>query len=327
MTNKNLQAEFILSAQRVIDIESQAIQNLSARLDEKFVTACNILLACEGKVVVCGMGKSGHIGNKIAATLASTGTPAFFMHPGEANHGDLGMLTKGDVLLAISNSGETSELVNLLPVVKRLGIKVVAMTNSEQSSLGQHADVVLDISVEKEACSLGLAPTSSTTATLVMGDALAVALLDHKGFTSDDFALSHPGGSLGKKLLLKVSDIMLSGRDIPLSSANDKVADALLEISKKGLGMTGIVADDGTLLGVFTDGDLRRILDARVDLHDAVVNDVMTKGGKTTRADQLAVEALNLMEAHKISALMVVDENRKPIGAFNMHMLLKAGVL
>ncbi|WP_334015481.1 KpsF/GutQ family sugar-phosphate isomerase [Alteromonas sp. S167] len=327
MTNKNLQAEFILSAQRVIDIEAQAIQNLSARLDEKFVTACNILLACEGKVVVCGMGKSGHIGNKIAATLASTGTPAFFMHPGEANHGDLGMLTKGDVLLAISNSGETSELVNLLPVVKRLGIKVVAMTNSEQSSLGQHADVVLDISVEKEACSLGLAPTSSTTATLVMGDALAVALLDHKGFTSDDFALSHPGGSLGKKLLLKVSDIMLSGSDIPLSSANDKVADALLEISKKGLGMTGIVADDGTLLGVFTDGDLRRILDARVDLHDAVVNDVMTKGGKTTRADQLAVEALNLMEAHKISALMVVDENRKPIGAFNMHMLLKAGVL
>ena len=327
MTNKNLQAEFILSAQRVIDIEAQAIQNLSARLDEKFVTACNILLACEGKVVVCGMGKSGHIGNKIAATLASTGTPAFFMHPGEANHGDLGMLTKGDVLLAISNSGETSELVNLLPVVKRLGIKVVAMTNSEQSSLGQHADVVLDISVEKEACSLGLAPTSSTTATLVMGDALAVALLDHKGFTSDDFALSHPGGSLGKKLLLKVNDIMLSGRDIPLSSANDKVADALLEISNKGLGMTGIVADDGTLLGVFTDGDLRRILDARVDLHDAVVNDVMTKGGKTTRADQLAVEALNLMEAHKISALMVVDENRKPIGAFNMHMLLKAGVL
>ncbi|MEC8373775.1 MAG: KpsF/GutQ family sugar-phosphate isomerase [Pseudomonadota bacterium] len=327
MTNKNLQAEFILSAQRVIDIEAQAIQNLSARLDEKFVTACNILLACEGKVVVCGMGKSGHIGNKIAATLASTGTPAFFMHPGEANHGDLGMLTKGDVLLAISNSGETSELVNLLPVVKRLGIKVVAMTNSEQSSLGQHADVVLDIRVEKEACSLGLAPTSSTTATLVMGDALAVALLDHKGFTSDDFALSHPGGSLGKKLLLKVSDIMLSGSDIPLSSANDKVADALLEISKKGLGMTGIVADDGTLLGVFTDGDLRRILDARIDLHDAVVNDVMTKGGKTTRADQLAVEALNLMEAHKISALMVVDENRKPIGAFNMHMLLKAGVL
>jgi arabinose-5-phosphate isomerase len=327
MTNKNLQAEFIASAQRVIDIEAQAIQNLSTRLGEKFVTACNILLACEGKVVVCGMGKSGHIGNKIAATLASTGTPAFFMHPGEANHGDLGMLTKGDVLLAISNSGETSELVNLLPVVKRLGIKVVAMTNSEQSSLGQHADVVLDISVEKEACSLGLAPTSSTTATLVMGDALAVALLDHKGFTSDDFALSHPGGSLGKKLLLKVSDIMLSGVDIPLSSANDKVADALLEISKKGLGMTGIVADDGTLLGVFTDGDLRRILDARVDLHDASVNDVMTKGGKTTRADQLAVEALNLMEAHKISALMVVDENRKPIGAFNMHMLLKAGVL
>lgn len=327
MTDKNIQADFIASAQRVIDIEAQAISHLGTRLNDKFVTACNTLLACEGKVVVCGMGKSGHIGNKIAATLASTGTPAFFMHPGEANHGDLGMLSKGDVLLAISNSGETSELVNLLPVVKRLGIKVVAMTNSEQSSLGQHADVVLDISVEKEACSLGLAPTSSTTATLVMGDALAVALLDHKGFTSDDFALSHPGGSLGRKLLLKVSDIMLRDNDIPLTKANSTVADALLEISRKGLGMTGIVAEDNTLLGVFTDGDLRRILDARLDLHSATVNEVMTEGGKTTTSEQLAVEALNLMESHKISALMVVDEQRKPIGAFNMHMLLKAGVL
>ncbi|GEA07682.1 arabinose 5-phosphate isomerase [Alteromonas sp. KUL42] len=327
MTKNNVQADYIASAQRVIDIESQAIANLSTRLDHTFVAACDILYACEGKVVVSGMGKSGHIGNKIAATLASTGTPAFFMHPGEANHGDLGMLSKGDVLLAISNSGETNELVNLLPVVKRLGIKVVAMTNSASSSLGQHADVVLNISVDKEACSLGLAPTSSTTATLVMGDALAVALLDHKGFTSDDFALSHPGGSLGRKLLLKVSDIMLSGDDIPLTNANASVADALLEISKKGLGMTGIVTDDNMLIGIFTDGDLRRILDARIDLHSATVNDVMTKGGKTTTADQLAVEALNIMETHKISALMVTNSQGQPVGAFNMHMLLKAGVL
>lgn len=325
--NTQTQMNYIDSAKRVIEIETQAIANLAERLNNEFIAACNILFACKGKVVVSGMGKSGHIGNKIAATLASTGTPAFFMHPGEANHGDLGMLSKGDVLLAISNSGETNELVNLLPVVKRLGIQVVAMTNSASSSLGQHADVVLDISVEKEACSLGLAPTSSTTATLVMGDALAVALLDQKGFTSDDFALSHPGGSLGRKLLLKVSDIMLSGSDIPLVHASASVADALLEISKKGLGLTGVIAADGTLTGVFTDGDLRRILDARVDVHSATVEEVMTKGGKTTTAGQLAVEALNLMETHKISALMVTDDKRKPVGAFNMHMLLKAGVL
>lgn len=321
------QMNYIDSAKRVIEIETQAIANLADRLNDDFTNACNILFACKGKVVVSGMGKSGHIGNKIAATFASTGTPAFFMHPGEANHGDLGMLSKGDVLLAISNSGETNELVNLLPVVKRLGIKVVAMTNSASSSLGQHADVVLNISVEKEACSLGLAPTSSTTATLVMGDALAVALLDQKGFTSDDFALSHPGGSLGRKLLLKVNDIMQIGSDIPLVTEDASVADALLEISKKGLGMTGVVTPDGKLTGVFTDGDLRRILDARIDVHSAAVKDVMTKGGKSTTADQLAVEALNLMETHKISALMVTDNQRKPVGAFNMHMLLKAGVL
>ncbi|CAD5290453.1 D-arabinose 5-phosphate isomerase [Alteromonas sp. 38] len=318
---------FITSAKRVIEIEAQAISALSSRMDEDFVTACTLLQNCAGKVVVCGMGKSGHIGHKIAATLASTGTPSFFMHPGEANHGDLGMLSKGDVLLAISNSGETAELVNLLPIVKRLSVPVIAMTNSVTSSLGQHADVVLNISVEKEACSLGLAPTSSTTATLVMGDALAVALLDRKGFTSDDFALSHPGGSLGRKLLLKVSDIMLTGSELPLVDENALVAEALLEISKKGLGMTGVIDSHGILIGIFTDGDLRRILDARIDLHTATVTQVMTKGGKTTMPEQLAVEALNLMETHKISALMVTDETRKPVGAFNMHMLLKAGVL
>ncbi|ANB19934.1 KpsF/GutQ family sugar-phosphate isomerase [Alteromonas stellipolaris] len=318
---------FITSAKRVIEIEAQAISALASRMNDDFVTACTLLQNCAGKVVVCGMGKSGHIGHKIAATLASTGTPSFFMHPGEANHGDLGMLSKGDVLLAISNSGETAELVNLLPIVKRLNVPVIAMTNSVTSSLGQHADVVLNISVEKEACSLGLAPTSSTTATLVMGDALAVALLDRKGFTSDDFALSHPGGSLGRKLLLKVSDIMLTGSELPLVDENALVAEALLEISNKGLGMTGVIDNQGILIGIFTDGDLRRILDARIDLHTATVTQVMTKGGKTTMPEQLAVEALNLMETHKISALMVTDETRKPVGAFNMHMLLKAGVL
>lgn len=321
------QHSFITSAKRVIDIEAKVISSLAARLGQDFVDACSMLKNCKGKVVVSGMGKSGHVGNKIAATFASTGTPAFFMHPGEANHGDLGMLSKGDVMLAISNSGETAELVNLLPVVKRLNVPVIAMTNSKHSALGQHADVVLDISVEKEACSLGLAPTSSTTATLVMGDALAVALLDERGFTSDDFALSHPGGSLGRKLLLKVSDIMLTGDDLPLVKHDALVADALLEISHKGLGMTGIVNERGVLVGIFTDGDLRRILDARVDLHTALVQDVMTVGGKTTEPEQLAVEALNVMEAHKISALMVTDKTRKPVGAFNMHMLLRAGVL
>jgi len=318
---------YLQSAKRVIEIEAEAITALANRLGDNFVTACTILHKCSGKVVVCGMGKSGHIGNKIAATLASTGTPAFFMHPGEANHGDLGMLGKDDVLLAISNSGETAELVNLLPIVKRLNVPVIAMTNSASSSLGQHADVVIDISVEKEACSLGLAPTSSTTVTLVMGDALSVALLDRKGFTPDDFALSHPGGSLGRKLLLKVSDIMLTGDDLPLVNINAAVADALMEISQKGLGMTGIVDEDKVLVGVFTDGDLRRILDARLDIHTAKVAQVMTRGGKTTRPQLLAVEALNLMETHKISALMVTDDARKPVGAFNMHMLLKAGVL
>ncbi|WP_414829859.1 KpsF/GutQ family sugar-phosphate isomerase [Alteromonas sp. H39] len=321
------ESTYIASAKNVIDIEARAIQALATRLDEQFISACELLLHCEGKVVVCGMGKSGHVGNKIAATLASTGTPSFFMHPGEANHGDLGMLSKNDVLLAISNSGETYELLNLLPVVKRLNVPVIAMTNKQSSTLGQHADVFLDISVEQEACSLGLAPTSSTTATLVLGDALAIALLDRKGFTSDDFALSHPGGSLGRKLLLKVSDIMLSGDALPLISQTAKVSEALLEISRKGLGMTGILDTQGKLAGVFTDGDLRRILDAKIDLHTTNVEDVMTRGGKTTRADELAVEALNLMEAHKISALMVVDNSNTPIGAFNMHMLLKAGVL
>lgn len=318
--------EFIASAKRVVSIEQAAISDLERRLDEHFEQACELLIRCEGKVVVCGMGKSGHIGNKIAATLASTGTPAFFMHPGEANHGDLGMLGKNDVLIAISNSGETGELLNLLPVVKRLNVPVIAITNRPDSALGKYAEVVLDIGVKQEACTLGLAPTTSTTVTLVLGDALAVALLDAKGFTSEDFALSHPGGSLGRKLLLTVADIMLTGDEIPLVPQHATVSQALLEISRKGLGLTGIIDESERLLGVFTDGDLRRLLDARIDIHNTKVEEVMTRGCKTSKASDLAVEALNLMENHKISALLVVDGQR-PVGAFNMHMLLKAGVL
>lgn len=318
---------FIQSAQRVFDIERNAIAHLSQQLDDTFVQACQLIQACQGKVVVSGMGKSGHIGNKIAATLASTGTPAFFMHPGEANHGDLGMLSQQDLLLAISNSGETSELLGLLPVVKRLGVPVIAMSNSADSSLGRYADVHLSIKVEQEACSLGLAPTASTTATLVMGDALAVALLDANGFTSDDFALSHPGGSLGRKLLLKFADVMATGAQLPLVDQQQSVSSALVEISEKGMGMTGIVDQQGTLQGIFTDGDLRRILDQRIDLHATQVSEVMTANSITASADMLAVEALNMMEEAKINAMFAIDEQGKPVGAVKMHSLLQAGVL
>lgn len=322
-----MKSQFTRSALNVLDIESQAIAQLHQYIDAGFDRACELMLACKGKIVVSGMGKSGHISNKIAATLASTGTPAFFMHPGEANHGDLGMLSKDDILLAISNSGETAELLGLLPVVKRLGVPIIAMSNNPASSLGQHADVHLCIKVEQEACSLGLAPTSSTTATLVMGDALAIALLDAKGFTSDDFALSHPGGSLGRKLLLKLEDIMHTGELLPLVDQHQTISNALLEISKKGLGMTGIVDQHNHLLGIFTDGDLRRVLDAQVDLHNTEVGDVMTQNGVTAKSNMLAVEVLNLMEEHKINSLFAVDDSGRPVGAINMHVLLKAGVV
>jgi arabinose-5-phosphate isomerase len=318
---------FVTSGRRVIAIEQQALSDLSQRINSQFTHACELLMACTGKVVVSGMGKSGHIGHKIAATFASTGSPSFFMHPGEANHGDLGMLAEGDVLLAISNSGESAELINLLPIIKRMHIPIIAMTNNQKSTLGRHADVVLDIHVEQEACSLGLAPTTSTTVTLVMGDALAVALLDAKGFTPDDFALSHPGGSLGRKLLLCVDDLMLKGQQLPLVAGNSTVADALLEISKKGLGLTGVINKAGRLIGIFTDGDLRRILDARIDIHSRCVETVMTVNGVTVGAQTLAVNALNVMEDKKISAMFVIDSERRPIGAFNMHTLLQAGVV
>ena len=319
--------DFVTSGKRVIAIEQQALSDLSQRINTQFKHACELLMACTGKVVVSGMGKSGHIGHKIAATFASTGTPSFFMHPGEANHGDLGMVAKGDVLLAISNSGESSELINLLPIIKRMQIPIIAMTNNQNSTLGRHADVVLDIQVQQEACSLGLAPTTSTTVTLVMGDALAVALLDAKGFTPDDFALSHPGGSLGRKLLLSVEDIMLKEQQLPLVTGDSTVTQALLEISKKGLGLTGVVDTEGRLAGIFTDGDLRRILDARIDIHATRVDSIMTANGVTVEPHTLAVNALNIMEQKKISAMFVIDENRKPVGAFNMHMLLQAGVV
>ena len=319
-------SQFTRSALKVLDIESQAIAQLHQYIDAEFDRACEMMLACKGKIVVSGMGKSGHISNKIASTLASTGTPAFFMHPGEANHGDLGMISEQDILLAISNSGETAELLGLLPVVKRLGVPIIAMSNNPGSSLGQHADVNLCIKVNQEACPLGLAPTSSTTATLAMGDAIAIALLEANGFTSDDFALSHPGGSLGRKLLLKLEDIMHTDDRLPLVSQHQTITKTLLEISEKGLGMAGIIDEKSHLLGIFTDGDLRRILDAQVDLHNTKVGDVMTLNCVTAKANTLAVEVLNLMESHKINSLFAVDDMGRPVGAINMHILLKAGV-
>ena len=315
------------SALRVLEIEQRAIAQLAQYINDAFVQACQLILPCKGKVIVCGMGKSGHIGHKISATLASTGTPAFFMHPAEANHGDLGMLTEQDILLAISNSGETAELLALIPVVKRLGVPIIAMTSDPQSTLGRYADINLCIKVEQEACSLGLAPTSSTTVTLVMGDALAVALLDARGFTSEDFALSHPGGSLGRKLLLKLDDVMVKGQSLPLVSPQQTLSDVLLKISQKALGMAGIIDEQGKLLGIFTDGDLRRVLDDRIDIHKTQIQQVMTTNSITARPEMLAAEVLKLMQKYKISSLFVTDTNGKPIGAINMQLLLQAGII
>lgn len=318
---------FLTSAKRVFEIEIQALSTLALGLDDTFSQACNMLLACGGKVVVCGIGKSGLIGQKISSTFASTGTPSFFMHPAEASHGDLGMLESNDILIAISNSGESSEIVSLLSAIKRKHIPIIALTGNPSSTLGRHADVHISIHVDQEACSLGLAPTSSTTATLLMGDALAVALLDAKGFTSDDFALSHPGGSLGKKLLVSFADIMHSGDSLPLAKHNQTLSDVLLEISKKRLGFAAIVDDEGKLAGIFTDGDLRRVIDAKLDVHGTKVCDVMSKNCKTITSNALAVEALNLMEKYQISGLIAVDENRFPVGAANIQDLLKAGIV
>ncbi|MGK0674022.1 MAG: KpsF/GutQ family sugar-phosphate isomerase [Halothiobacillaceae bacterium] len=314
-------------ARAVLDTEAAALVRLSERLDAAFVRACELMLACTGRVVVTGMGKSGHIGGKIAATLASTGTPAFFVHPGEASHGDLGMITRQDVVLALSNSGETPEILAILPIIKRMGVPMIALTGRPQSTLAREAEVHIDVGVEKEACPLGLAPTASTTAALAMGDALAVALLETRGFTAEDFALSHPGGTLGRRLLLHVCDIMHSGERLPRVELGAPLRDALMEITRKGLGITAVVDAEGRLAGVFTDGDLRRALDhTDIDLRSARIDEFYTPGGKTCPARMLAAEALGLMERHKINALIVVDEARRPIGALNTHDLLRAGV-
>ena len=304
-----------------------ALKELIDRIDDKFVIACDLLLRCEGRIVVTGMGKSGHIGNKIAATLASTGTPAFFVHPGEASHGDLGMITNKDVMMLLSNSGETDEIVALLPVIKRLNTPMISLTGKTNSTLAKIATVNIDISVSKEACPLGLAPTSSTTATLAMGDAISIALLEARGFNKDDFALSHPGGILGRRLLLHVSDIMHADDEIPKVTESALLSDALIEMTQKGLGVTTIVNDNNEILGVFTDGDLRRTLDSKVDINTCLVKDIMTKNGKNIKANSLAASALALMEEHSINALVVVDEQEKLVGILNMHDLLRARVV
>ncbi|MFW6374832.1 MAG: KpsF/GutQ family sugar-phosphate isomerase [Guyparkeria sp.] len=313
-------------AREVIDIERQAIDALPDRLDQAFVDACRLMIGCEGRVIVTGMGKSGHIGGKIAATLASTGTPAFFVHPGEASHGDLGMITARDVVVALSNSGETGEMLAILPVIKRLGVGLIAMTGRPESSLAQASDVHLDVGVDREACPLNLAPTASTTATLVMGDALAVALLDARGFQPEDFALSHPGGSLGRRLLLHVRDVMHTGEQLPRVGPRQSVKQALLVMSSGGLGMTAVVDDDGRLLGLFTDGDLRRLLDRSDFDLDCPIERVMTPDPRTCPANVLAAEAMAVMERDKINGLLVVDEHNCLVGALNMHDLLRAGV-
>lgn len=312
----------------VLKIEAEAVAALSDRLDSGFEQACELILNCEGRIVVTGMGKSGHIGNKIAATLASTGSPAFFMHPGEASHGDLGMITRHDLVIALSNSGETSEITLLLPMLKRIGIPLIALTGKPQSTLARTADIHLDVSVSKEACPLGLAPTSSTTASLAMGDALAVAVLQARGFTEEDFAMSHPGGNLGRRLLLRVSDIMHTGNRIPLVNENASLRQTLLEMTNKGLGMAGVIdSQSSKLLGIYTDGDLRRTFEQMPNIETAVVKDFMTANCITIDAQSIASAALKVMHDHKINALMVVDENNAVQGALNMHDLLRAGVV
>jgi arabinose-5-phosphate isomerase len=311
----------------VIETELAAVENLKSRLDESFNRACELMLACEGRIVVTGMGKSGHIGGKIAATLASTGSPAFFVHPGEASHGDLGMITRKDVVLALSNSGNTGEILTIVPIIKRFGVPLISMTGNPDSSLSRAAEVNLDVSVAQEACPLGLAPTASTTAALVMGDALAIALLQARGFSAEDFALSHPGGSLGRRLLLHVEDIMHTGTGIPRVHPDATVSQALLEMTGKGLGMTAIVDTENKVLGVYTDGDLRRSLDKNIDVHSTLIGDVMTAGGKRVQPHDLAAAALKLMDDSKINAVLVVDLDGSLVGALNMHDLLRAGVV
>jgi arabinose-5-phosphate isomerase len=320
-------AQLLASARRALAIEAQAVAALAPRLDEGFANACRVCLACEGRVVVTGMGKSGHIARKIAATLASTGTPAFFLHPAEAGHGDLGMITRSDVVVAISNSGETPELVLLLPHLKRLAVPLIVLVGKVDSTLGRASTVALDVSVPEEACPLNLAPTASTTATLAMGDALAVSVLEARGFTKQDFALSHPGGSLGRQLLLHVEDMMRTGAALPRISADDQLGAGLIEMSSKGLGMTVVVDSDDVILGIFTDGDLRRAFDKQIDVHNTPMRAVMTANCKTIGPRALAAEAVHIMEVHRITALPVADSQGRLIGALNVHDLFRAGVV
>jgi arabinose-5-phosphate isomerase len=314
-------------AREVLNIEAAAIQTLSARLDENFLHALNVILQCEGRVIVSGMGKSGHIARKIAATLSSTGTPAYFVHPGEASHGDLGMITGEDVIIALSYSGESQELMTIVPVIKRQGAKLISMTGNPASSLAQAADVHLNAHVDKEACPMELAPTASTTAALALGDALAMALLDAKGFSAEDFARSHPGGSLGRRLLTRVSDIMRTGKNLPMVRLDAMLGDAILEISKKGVGMTAIVDADQQVLGIYTDGDLRRTLAKKLDFNTTPICEVMSVHPHCIKPDNLAAEAVMMMEQFNISQMLVVDEQNKLVGALNMHDLLHAKVI
>jgi len=314
-------------AKEVLSTEASAVQALADRLDKRFIQAVDIILACTGRIVVTGIGKSGHIARKIAATLASTGTPAFFVHSAEASHGDLGMITPADVVIALSNSGESSEVVAILPLIKRQGAKLIALAGKLNSTLGREADVALDASVAREAGPLGLAPTSSTTAALALGDALALALLEARGFSADDFARAHPGGTLGKKLLVRIADVMHQGDALPTVPVGAALTDALLEMSRKRLGMTAIVNDDGTLAGLYTDGDLRRTLEKGIDIRAAMVADVMTRDPHTIEADKLAAEALQYMEKFRINGLLALDAQGRVVGAFNLHDLFRAGVV
>lgn len=315
------------SGAAVIDTEARALASLAARVGQSFADACRLMLDCEGRVVVTGMGKSGHVGRKIAATLASAGTPSFFMHPGEASHGDLGMITANDVVLAISNSGATIEILTILPLIKRLGAPLITLTGESQSRMAEVADVNIEVGVEEEACPLGLAPTASTTATLAMGDALAIALLEARGFSAEDFARSHPGGRLGRRLLLHVGDIMHTGDEMPMVNLDVPVSQALMEMTRTGLGTAAIVSDDLKVLGIYTDGDLRRTLDREVDVHKAKISEVMTAECITVAPNLLAAEGLKIMEDREINSLLVVDEKHRLVGFLSMHDLLRAGVI
>jgi arabinose-5-phosphate isomerase len=319
--------ELIALAREVLEIESRAVDGMRVRLGEDFAAACRLIVSTPGRVVVTGMGKSGHISSKIAATLASTGTPSFFMHPAEASHGDLGMITQDDTLLAVSYSGETDEVLTILPLVKRMGARLISMTGNAGSTLAKAAKVHLDVSVTEEACPLNLAPTASTTATLAMGDALAVALLKNRGFTAEDFARSHPSGSLGKRLLLRVADVMRDGDGIPSVRPDVRLRDGLMEMTEKGLGMTAVVDADNRILGIFTDGDLRRALDAGADVHHTPMSAVMHEGSKTISPDVLAAEAVNILDENKITSLLVANPEGQLIGALNIHDLFRAGIM